>query len=303
MKNIAVLLTCFNRREKTLSCLNTFFNVLDSYNVNASGDDEVNVSVFLTDDGCTDGTSEAVEEAFADRNILIVKGSGSLYWSGGMCLAWETALKERKNWDFFLLLNDDVDLLENLFDELFDTHKYSLSTYGKGGIYSGITSAKSDFQKMTYGGNVWVNRFLGMSRRLQPIGIPQLCDTTNANILLVTREVVDAIGIFWNGYEHGCSDYDYSSMARRAGFPVLITAHFCGRCDDDHKSGEEIKNYILNATFKERKRYFNHPVHSNKDYLTYIRRNIPFRYPFVYLGRFLNLYFPRFYYWISQTVR
>ena len=33
------------------------------------------------------------------------------------------------------------------------------------GIYSGITSAKSDFQEMTYGGNVWVNRFLGMSKR------------------------------------------------------------------------------------------------------------------------------------------
>lgn len=299
---IAVLLTCFNRKEKTVSCLESLFRVLECYNKNPTFE-LIELSVFLVDDGCTDGTVDAIKEKLKEKPIYIIQGTGSLYWSRGMCLAWEESLKQDERWDFFLLLNDDVELLNNLFEELLATHQYSLKKYGSGGLYSGITTSKTDYSKMTYGGNVWINRFLGTSERLNPTGTPQLCDTVNANILMVDSCVVEKIGVFWNGYEHGASDYDYSLMARKAGFPVLITSHFCGRCDDDHKDKEDIKYFILNATFEERKKYFNHPVHSNKDQLTYIRRNVPLRYPFVYIGRFLNLYFPKLYYWLNDTIR
>ena len=213
-----------------------------------------------------------------------------------MRFAWNEALKKHKDWDFYLLLNDDTDLLDNLFKELLETHKYSLDNYKQAGIYSGITSSKSDNNKMTYGGDVWKNRFLGTTTRLKPVGKPQLCDITNANILLVSKEVVDKIGIFWDSYIHGRADYDYSNTARKKGIPVLLTANFCGKCDNDHKSSKEIANAVMKMSLSERKKYFSHPIHSNKDYLKYIRRNMPFRYPMVYLGRLLNVYLPKFYY-------
>ena len=100
-----------------------------------------------------------------------------------MRLAWNAALAKGSEWDFYLLLNDDTDLLDCTWDELIGTHLYSLAHYGKGGVYSGITSAKSDHGKMTYGGDVWVNRLLAKSQRLKPTGTPQRCDMTNANIL------------------------------------------------------------------------------------------------------------------------
>ena len=50
----------------------------------------------------------------------------------------------------------------------------------------------------------------------------------------------------------------------------------------------------------ERKKYFSHPIRSNKDYLKYIRRNMPFRYPMVVLGRMLNVYMPSFYYMLNK---
>lgn len=291
---IAVLLTCFNRKDKTLSCLTSLYQALDVYN--DSVDDKIELYVYLTDDGCTDGTGDAVRNNFSDKNITILKGTGDLYWAGGMRFAWNEALKKHNEWDFYLLLNDDTDLLDNLFEELLDTHKYSLDNYKQAGVYSGITSSKTNHEKMTYGGDVWKNKFLGTSTRLEPIGKPQICDITNANILLVTKEVVDKIGIFWNGYTHGRADNDYSNTARKKGMPVLITANFCGRCDNDHESIKEVADIVKKMSLSERKNYFSHPIRSNTDYLKYIRRNMPFRYPMVCLGRMLNVYLPKVYY-------
>ena len=291
---IAVLLTCFNRKDKTISCLTSLYNALNLYNEN--NENKIGISIYLTDDGCTDGTGDAIRNNFSDKDITILQGTGNLYWAGGMRYAWYEALKKHNEWDFYLLLNDDTDLLDNLFEELMNTHQYCRENYNKSGIYSGITSSKSNHNKMTYGGSIWKNKLLGTSVRLKPIKKPQLCDVTNANILLVSRDVVDKIGILWTGYSHGKADYDYSITARKNNIPVLLTAHFCGRCDNDHKSTDEIAQSIIKMSLSERKQYYSSPIHSNKDYLIFVKRNMPIRYPLVYLGRMLNLYFPQFYY-------
>ena len=64
MKRIAVLLTVYNRRDKTLYCLDRLYHQenMDNYKVD----------VFLTDDGSTDGTSEAVCTKYP--KVHIIKG-------------------------------------------------------------------------------------------------------------------------------------------------------------------------------------------------------------------------------------
>ena len=59
----------------------------------------------MTDDGCTDGTIEAVRDKFHD--VRIVKGDGSLFWNRGMLKAWEAASTE-KSYDYYIWLNDDT---------------------------------------------------------------------------------------------------------------------------------------------------------------------------------------------------
>lgn len=298
--NIATIITCFNRKNQTLSCLKNLYASLDNYNTNTK-EEKLSLSLFMTDDGCTDGTFESIKVQFADKNITIIKGNGNLFWAGGMRAAWSCALEKGKDIDFYLLLNDDTDFIDNTFEELITTHKYSLEQYGKAGIYSGITSAKGNHNLITYGGDVWTNRLLAKSKRLSPTGIPQRCDMTNANILLVSKEVVARIGTFSKEYTHAIADYDYSIRANKAGCPVLVTANVCGRCDNDHKSMDEVISEIKSMSLKERKKYFNHPLHSNKDYLTFIKQHSAFRYPLVAFGRFLNVYFPNLYYSISYN--
>ena len=298
---IAVLLTCFNRKEKTLSCLYSLYNALSLYN--DKNENNIEISVYLTDDGCTDGTADAIRNNFSDKDITILQGTGNLYWAGGMRFAWNEALKKHNEWDFYLLLNDDTCVIEDCLFTLMNTDEYSKSKLGKQGIYSGITCDPNNNSKITYGGRKWKNYFLGTTTILTPNGEPQLCDETNANILLVSKIVVDQIGIFWEGYSHIGADFDYAIQCNKRNIPTFVTSKICGYCKNDHRSASEERDKIINMTLQERRNYFNNPLHLSKDRNKFKRRNTPLRYPFGVIGRFLNLYFPTLYYKISDFRR
>ena len=296
---ISVLLTCHNRKEKTVNCLVSLKNALNYYNNKHNDKDCLSTEIFLTDDGSTDGTAEAAEVTVDYAPLHILKGDGNLYWAGGMRFCWKEAMKRHAEWDYYLLINDDTEMMENLFDELFVAQEYVKNKYGKVGIVSGITCATDNPTLPTYGGDVWVNRFWGTKRRLQPNGEVQVCDFTNANILLVPKSVVDRIGLFYEGYQHGKADFDYSNAARKVGIPVALTAKFCGKCGNDHIDERETAIKVSSMSLKERKEYFNNPIHSINDYLTLVRRTSPIRYPMAWFGRMLNLYYPNLYYRLS----
>ena len=73
MKSIAVLLTVFNRKEKTLQCLGNLYKQLPIQGYS--------VDIYLTNDGCTDGTPEAIAQKFPEVNIIHSKGN--LFWNRG----------------------------------------------------------------------------------------------------------------------------------------------------------------------------------------------------------------------------
>lgn len=299
MWNIAALLTCFNRKDKTVMCLSKLYEAVRSYN-SKNLQYQIALEVFLVDDGCTDGTADEVRSRFHAQKIQIIRGDGTLYWAGGMRLAWAEAYKRHQERDFYLLLNDDTYVFPNLFEELFQAHQFSLEKYCKAGIYSGITRSAMAPYQMTYGGSIWTSKWKGVTKMLIPKGFPQMCDVVNANVLLVHQDVVDKVGMFCEDYQHGIADYDYGIRVRKHSLPALVTGGFCGVCENDHHSTSAMAAHIIGMTLKDRKQYFQHPIHSNKDYLRFIRNTSPMRFPLVWLGRMLNVYFPKIYYRISS---
>lgn len=298
IQEIAVILTCFNRREKTTRCLKHLFMAKDNYN---KGINKISLAIYLTDDGCTDGTANAVRRICKNEELHIIKGNGNCYWAGGMRLAWLEALKDKTRWEFYLLLNDDTIVKNNVFDELFYTHDFSISTYGLPGIYSGITCEEFNNANITYGGNIFASKIKGSSIRLKPSKKPQMVDETNANILFVSSKVVETIGIFHDKYVHSCADYDYCMETKKNGFPTLLTANICGYCEYDHSSeGEEIRK-LMGMTFAQRKKYMSSPIHSDMDYLLYVKRNIPCKYLISWTLRKIRLYLPALYYIICKV--
>jgi GT2 family glycosyltransferase len=299
MPKIAALLTCFNRKNKTVACLKSLLLTVKNYN-NITND-KVEVSIFLTDDACTDGTAQAAKEVCQGEDIHIVQGNGNLFWAGGMRTAWNEALKQKQEWDFFLLLNDDTTLHTNALAELMDTHRYCIDRYGCSGIYSGITCAVGHPETITYSGDVFESRAKGKWHRLGPAFEPQMVDQCNANILLVPYEVLNKIGIFHKGYIHGGADLDYCMQVRKAGMPALITAQIIGECEYDHFSEKEECERLIRMTLSERRKYVYHPTHSDKDYLLFVKRNIPHKYLISKILRKVRLYCPRLYYYINKA--
>lgn len=86
-KTVAVLLTVFNRKNVTIKGLETLFSAMKPV------EDKYSFDVYMTNDGCTDGTPESVKQLYPHVNVI--DGEGGLYWSGGMRKAWVNAAKIR----------------------------------------------------------------------------------------------------------------------------------------------------------------------------------------------------------------
>ena len=70
MVTIAVLITCHNRKDTTLSCLGRLFSI------------RKDIDVYCVDDNSTDGTADAIRENFPQVNLI--RGDGNLFWCRGM---------------------------------------------------------------------------------------------------------------------------------------------------------------------------------------------------------------------------
>jgi len=210
MKSIAVLLTVFNRKDKTLQCLERLYRQLPL--------EDYQVDVFLTDDGCTDGTPEAVAAHFPQVNVIHAKGD--LFWNRGMWTAWDKAAKSN-NYDFYLWLNDDTFVYDKMLEVLTDAAVHT----DEKSIIIGATES-TDHSSITYGG------------RLQGGGIPKpdgklaKVDYFNGNIVLIPQSVFRVLGNLDHYFTHSKGDFDYGMRAKKAGIAIYQAGVVLGECDE-----------------------------------------------------------------------
>lgn len=277
MTKIAALLTVHNRKNKTLECLRR----LSEQHM----PEGCTLDIFMTDDGCTDGTSEAVATQFPQVNII--RGDGNLFWNRGMFRAWEAAAVNF-DYDYYLWLNDDTILLQDALMSLIEE-----ASERPGSVIVGSTHSSVDPDKLTYGGY-----FAG--RHILPNGYLQKCQTFNGNIVLVSREVYRRIGNLDWTYEHAIGDLDYGWMVTRAGLHNYVSREFRGICD---KNPYPAKWVCPDVPFKERWRNYHSPLgYCQPGQLFHFnRKNFGlFKAIKVYTSNHLRLFFP--WVWIgSQT--
>lgn len=295
---IAVLLTCFNRKDKTIKALESLFESSTAYNNRR--ENSISLTVFLTNDGCTDGTEEAVRNSFHDKDINIIQADGNAFWAGGMRIAWKEAYKSHELWEYYLLINDDVILTENAFDEMMACEKFALDHYNMKGIYTGFIADKDDYNIIIYGAKTYKRKFLSRTYDMQPTGEPQPCKFTNANFMCVNRSVVDRIGLLDNAYRHGGADWDYGMRASKAGIPVLTTPGICGYSKNDHDTIYHERDKVNNLSLRERREFLLKPQREYHDAFVFLKRYNKPKYLIIKVAYLLNLYTPRFYYFLSD---
>ena len=293
---IAVLLTVHNRKEKTLACLKS---LEQSYLMSGSS---ILFTVYLTDDGCTDGTTEAIAQTTYPFRIHLLKGNGKLYWNGGMIHSWKAALQSEEQYDGYLWLNDDTRVLPDFWKDICQADHQSIRLYGKKGIYVGST-CDPQTKKFTYGGFCFTNKWTLKDRFVTPDGQTfQPCECAHGNITYVSKEVVNRCGIFYEGYIHGAGDHDYTYLAHKAGFPILVMPHFAGECENDHK--EDGYAEFMKMPLKKRLEYLNSPFGFNlHNTVLFQKRCFPYRAPFVKFAGYVKALFPQLYMTLYRTAR
>ena len=293
MRYIAFILTVHNRLDKTVACLNAVFNQREKYSF-------FNVDVFLTDDGSTDDTSKILRNRFSAKPLHILSGNGNLYWNGGMINSWKAAI-EHGGYDGYLWLNNDTIVLPNLWNELEQADEYSRKQFGKGGIYVGSTKDPLTGE-FTYGGFEFTNQWTLKDRFLHPNGHFQLCQCAHGNVTYISHDVVEKMGILCEQYLHGGGDHDYTYLAYKAGFPLIVLKDYVGICENDHQQGGYAD--FLSMSLKQRIKYLYSPLGFNlHNTLLLQKRCFPYRYPFVWLMGYLKAFFPKMYFKIYSQCR
>ncbi|NNE97059.1 MAG: glycosyltransferase family 2 protein, partial [Acidimicrobiales bacterium] len=189
MRRIAVILTCFNRRDLTLSCLH-HLDHQTALMEDSAGQRSNEIVVFLVDDGSTDGTATAVHEAYPE--VEIIDGTGELFWNRGMHLAWATAL-ERGGFDHYLLLNDDTILFPDALEQLIYAAEHPEDGSSGLGLAVGATTDPHT-ERFNYGGYVRNSKWNPMKLRHRDLSGTERVETMNCNAVLVPAAIVDEIG-------------------------------------------------------------------------------------------------------------
>lgn len=258
IRTIAILITCHNRYDTTLKCIEALFTVVLPH--------QVTFKIYLVDDGSIDGTSEALQSKFPE--IEIIRGNGNLYWNGGMRLAFARALKQQH--DFYLWLNDDTLLRSQALQALINTYVEVVAQSKREAIIVGSTQDPNS-GLTTYGGVVRTSAIRRLKfTLLNPTDKAIECETVNGNCVLIPASIALDIGNLDSAFTHAMGDFDYGLRARKAGYTIWIMSGYVGTC----------RHNAVDGTFQDKKlsyaKRINHMMSVKglppKEWITFARR-------------------------------
>ena len=200
-----LIIPVFNRWRYTRACL-------DSLRAQTNPD----FRVIVVDDGSTDETAAELARAYPE--VTVVTGTGSLFWTAGVNRGIERALALGA--DRVLTLNNDVLAAPDFVAQM-------LAGAAKNPrAVLGALEFDADTGKVIYGGerlNFKTNTRHDLLDELpasQRTGLHPVTYLPGRG-LLIPKAVIDQIGLFdEKRLPHYLADFDYTSVARRAGFPV-----------------------------------------------------------------------------------
>ena len=211
---VAILLTVFNRREKTLKCLDICYRQIDAMKSEGIYD----FHIYMVDDGSSDGTSDAVREIFPQTSII--RGKGGLYWNQGMRLAWDTAVLQSP--DFYIWINDDTFLEQNALGTLMETSNFLKHK----AIVVG--TAEDSEGRLSYGGRTRYGKLVTPDPT-----IPVPCWTFNGNLVLIPAYVYRILGNLDEHYQHSFGDFNYGARAAAANIVRVVAPGVLCKCSRD----------------------------------------------------------------------
>jgi len=274
----AILITCYNRLETTIECLKHCFNSLSLI-------DRCDHDIFLLDDNSPDKSGEIIKKMYPSINVIY--GNGKYFWSGGTRKLWEFA-STKKDYDYYVWLNDDSILFKNAFSVIYNDLNDKKSSI----ILGTFISSNQNLNEITYGGR---DKHLTL---LKPSGEPQECSLINGNFVFIPKEVFKKVGFLSKMFTHNYGDTDYGLRAIKKNFKVFIASEVVGICNKNEielwrrpntrffsrlKSFYKSKNFIITEVM-----YFQ-LIHFG--FFAFLKH---------FIGVFLIIFSPKIYYKLSK---
>lgn len=226
INSLCVLVTCYNRKLKTLACLRSLEASAALCSVQLRG--------VLVDDGSNDGTSDAVRFEFPW--MVVLSASGNLFWNRGMHMAMAHALRNIPC-DAFLWLNDDTNLDPSALSLLIETAHKLVASNGRTGLVVGSTRDPMTGE-LTYGGSVSVSKLRRFAyKKVFDAQRAVPCQAINGNVVLIPAAVAADVGNLDPVFEHAMGDTDYGLRALQRNWPVVVAPGFVGICGRNPVTG------------------------------------------------------------------
>ncbi|MFC7698619.1 glycosyltransferase family 2 protein [Bradyrhizobium sp. GCM10028915] len=275
MQSIAICITSFNRRSRTLACLRRI------YGLELPGG--TSLRVHLLDDASSDGTADAVAVAFPQ--VQLHHGDGAHYWAGGMRIAYAAALAEGH--DYYVWLNDDVELFSDAMVRALSTLENLRSVHGGEHVIVGAMCDR-ERQGPTYSGYSQPSRlFPWKLRKLPPLpDRPRECFTLNGNFVLIPSEIAHKIGNIDPAYIQMHADLALGILARRNGARNWILPGFVGVCELNVSGRKDwtAPGLSISERFKRMEHPLGFPLRPNLAYSRHFKGWAPIVVAAPYLG-------------------
>jgi GT2 family glycosyltransferase len=209
MKKVCVVVLNWNGRKLTLDCLEDL-----------QKSDYPNLEFVVVDNGSTDGSLEAISEAFP--HVQMIHNATNLGWAGGSNQGIARGLADGA--DYLLLLNNDVHtdpaMILNLVAEAAGLQD-QVATIPK--IYLGSDPTRFWFARGRV--NFWTGVFSNPAFDQVDNGqfdSPPEAEYASGCCMLIPRAVAERVGGFDGELFSYVEDVDWSIRCRRAGFRILL---------------------------------------------------------------------------------
>lgn len=221
---VRALLTFHNRRALTLRAI----ELLLSQRLQAG----TTLDVVAVDDGSTDGTACELLRRFPE--VRIVRGTGSLYWGGGMLAGWRAEIRD-SCYDYLLLANDDIVLFPESVQQLIDVARMAAR---EGCRKVAVAANFTNGSTTRFGALHRCCMFNPLAFKVSPApSVPTLAHTLNMNCALITRCALESVGFLSPVFRHTMGDYDFGLRLRKAGGQVWQAPGHQGCCERNSLAG------------------------------------------------------------------
>ena len=235
MKSVCFMVVCYNRYEMTKKCISDLFELST----------HVDAEIWLFDDG-TDNTGLLLKNEFP--NLELINGNGDNFWNRSNVKLYNEIKKESKNFSYYCLINDDLELemskLSFFFSNLDDLNEEILY-YGQ---------VVDDSGNIIYG--LRTNLGIWVKDSLEHKGLLFL----NGNFLLISDHLVRKLGFLDPHYVHVFGDTEFGLRALKQNVRIMALPFFVGKSLLNQEKLNWLKSGNMYDRFKKSKShlYFNH---------------------------------------------